>query len=291
MTGHVVCVGDVLIDVVAHLPGPLAVGSDTPAPVRLLGGGSAANTAAWVTAAGGSATLVGRVGADALGRVVLDDLGTYGIDLQVSVDPDLPTGTCIVLVAPSGERTMIPSAGASAAATPIRPLAPGERLHVSGYALFHRGVRAEVGRAMTDARRAGVPVSVDAASAAPLTAFGPRRFLDLVGTALLFANRDEAGALTGTDDPERAARELAGGCGAAIVKSGADGAVWSDGEQVIVERPAQVVTPVDSTGAGDAFAAGVLVALAGGADMRRALAAGTALAGRAVTRAGGRPGA
>lgn len=286
---RIVCVGDVLLDVVAHLPGPLAVGSDTPAPVRLLGGGSAANTAAWVVSAGGSATFVGRVGDDALGRAAVDEMTRTGIDLEVSVDPHLPTGMCIVLVAPSGERTMIPSAGANAAAPVMPPLTAGDHLHVSGYALFRPGVRPEVERALAAARAAGVRVSVDAASAAPLREFGPRRFLDIIGPALVFANQDEAAVLTNTADPERAARSLATSCGAAVVKCGPDGAVWSDGDAVLVERPDEVVTPIDSTGAGDALAAGVLVARASGLDVRSALRAGTALAARAVTQLGGRP--
>ena len=284
----VVCVGDIMVDVSARLPGELARGSDTPAPIVLSGGGSAANTAAWLVAAGARASFVGRVGGDALGRQAVDDLAAAGVDLAVSVDPQLPTGACIVLVDPSGERTMVPSAGANAVGGAVPALHPDDHLHVSGYALFHERSGAMALAALAAARAVGCAVSVDAASAAPLRGFGPSRFLDAVSPALLFANADEAAVLTGTDDVESAARQLGLRCGEAIVKCGADGAVWSDGTQV-VQVAAEPVRVVDSTGAGDAFAAGVLAARLAGADVRSAVLAGHALAARAVARPGGRP--
>jgi sugar/nucleoside kinase (ribokinase family) len=129
---------------------------------------------------------------------------------------------------------------------------------------------------------------VDAASAAPLRSYGPARFLDLVSPALLFSNADEAAVFTGTADLDAAAGALGRRCGEAIVKCGADGAVWSDGTQV-VRVPAEPVRVVDSTGAGDAFAAGVLAARRTGAAPEAAVRAGHALAARAVARPGARP--
>ena len=285
---RVVCVGDIMVDVRTQLPGELAIGSDTPAPITLSGGGSAANTAAWLVAAGCAATLVGRVGADPLGRHALDELAAAGVDLAVSVDPDLPTGACIVLVGPDGERTMVPSPGANARGGSVPTLTAGTHLHVSGYALFHDAAAPVALAALTSARSAGCTVSVDAASAAPLRTYGPKRFLDAVAPTLLFANLDEAAVFAGTRDADSAARLLGLRCGEAIVKQGAAGAVWSDGKQIVRAgcEPAEVV---DSTGAGDAFAAGVLAARLAGAEVRQQLEAGHRLAARAVGRAGGRP--
>jgi ribokinase len=279
-----------MVDVLARLPGPLAAGSDTPAPIALLGGGSAANTAAWLAAVGAHVTLVAAVGDDALGRSAVDELARTGVELAVRVDPVRWTGTCIVLVDPTGERTMVPSAGANEAiAEPLPVITAGEYLHVSGYPLLRPSTSATVATALAAARAAGATVSVDAASAAPLRDFGPARFLDLIGPVVLFANADEAVVLTGHDDPEAAASALGERCVQAVVKCGADGAVWSDGTAV-VRVPADEVVPVDSTGAGDAFAAGVLAALARGADIATALKAGHQLAARAVVRRGARPG-
>lgn len=285
---RVICVGDVMVDVLAQLPGPLAAGSDTPAPIALLSGGSAANTAAWCAAAGVPATFVGRVGDDVLGRKVLDELARAGVDLEVSVDPDLPTGTCIVLVDPDGERTMVPCAGANAVGGRVPALEPDVLLHVSGYALFHPRAAQAAAEAMRRARAAGCTVSVDAASAAPLRAYGPERFLDAIGSAVLFANADEAAVLSGTADAFSAARALGARCGAAVVKRGVGGAVWSDGRAVEVAVP-EPVAVIDSTGAGDAFAAGVLAALGRGLPIAEALRAGNALAARAITLRGARP--
>jgi sugar/nucleoside kinase (ribokinase family) len=278
-----------MVDVLARLPGPLALGSDTPATIAMLGGGSAANTAAWLAAVGAQVTLVARVGDDALGRTVVDELTTAGVDLAVTIDPDRPTGTCIVLVDPAGERTMVPSAGANeTVGTALPTIAEGERLHVSGYPLLRAASSPAIAAALAQARSAGASVSVDAASAAPLRDFGARRFMDLVGPALLFANADEAAVLTRLDDPGDAARRLAEACGEAIVKCGAEGAVWSDGS-ALTRTTVSRVQPVDSTGAGDAFAAGVLAALARGAGITAALRAGHELASRAIVSAGARP--
>jgi ribokinase len=287
---RVVCVGDLNVDVCARLPGELARGSDTAAPITLSGGGSAANTAAWLAAAGCAVTFVGRVGDDALGRHALAELQAVGVLSRVGRDPELPTGTCIVLVAPGGERTMIPSAGANAHGG--EPLTADDladaQLHVSGYALFRDRARSAALASLRAARAAGRPVSVDAASAAPLRNYGAERFLDEVAPCLLFANRDEAAVLAGTDDLETAVRTLGRRCGEAIVKLGVDGACWSDGRDV-VSVDGHDVAVVDSTGAGDAFAAGVLAARLTGAGIGAALAAGHALAARVVVRAGARP--
>ena len=262
---------------------------DTPAPIALLGGGSAANTAAWLAAAGARVTLIARVGDDALGRSAVAELAAAGVDLAVTVDPDRPTGTCIVLVDPAGERTMVPAAGANESVGDILPaVSVGEQLHVSGYPLLRATSSAAVAAALTRARTAGASVSVDAASAAPLRDFGARRFLDLIGAALLFANADEATVLTGVDDPGEAARRLGARCGQAIVKCGADGAMWSDGAS-LTRTSVHRVQPVDSTGAGDAFAAGVLAAFARSADAPAALYAGHEFASRAIASAGARP--
>lgn len=294
---RVVCVGDIMVDVVAHLPRPLALGSDTPAPIALLGGGSAANTAAWLAEAGAHPTLVGRVGDDVLGRMALDDLARAGVHLAVGVDPVRPTGTCIVLVDAGGERTMVPAAGANSGLgdDPVSAdlLGPGDHLHLSAYALFNDGARPVVD-ALTAARRdLGLSVSVDAASSAPLAAFGAGSFLrwfrGLGPGALLFANRDEAIVLAGSQASDGALAQALGTADQpVIVKCGSAGAVWSDGGRV-VHHAAVPQSAVDSTGAGDAFAAGVLAVLLPGGTVEEALAAGDALAGRAISQPGARP--
>ena len=138
--------GDLLVDVVARPEGPLRVGSDTAARVRLAGGGSAANTAAWIAHRGGRAALLAAVGDDALGAVARRDLAAAGVELVGPVLDDVATGTCVVIVGPDGERTMLPDRGANDAlpATAVEPALDSgvSWVHVSGYALLHAGSRA-----------------------------------------------------------------------------------------------------------------------------------------------------
>jgi sugar/nucleoside kinase (ribokinase family) len=200
-----------------------------------------------------------------------------------------------VLVDVDGERTMGPDAGANAALSPadvpVGSFAPGDHLHVSGYALFG-GARDAALHAMSPARSVGMSISLGAASSGPLRSVGAEAFLDWVGSdVLLFANRDEAEVLTGAAPGSAAsalAGALAGRVGRAIVTCGADGAVYSDGASTEFVR-APVVAVVDSTGAGDAFAAGVLAAFAAGATAESALEHAHALSAAACALTGARP--
>jgi sugar/nucleoside kinase (ribokinase family) len=287
---RIVVLGDVMVDVVARLSGPLAAASDAPAVIRFHGGGSAANAAAWLAAAGAEPVLVGCIGDDERGRQAREQLRAGGVDARLAVDPELPTGTCVVLVGADGERTMVPDAGANDA---LREedlsddlLSPGGHLHVAGYALLREGSRAAAQGAIRRASRAGMSVSVDPSSSALLSA----AFVDwAAGAGLLLPNAQEAEALTGEADPERGARALAARFDEVVVTLGAEGALWTDGADVL-RVPAEPVEAVrDSTGAGDAFAAGLLSAGLAGASTEEALIAGCRLAARAVTQSGARP--
>jgi sugar/nucleoside kinase (ribokinase family) len=283
---RLVCVGDLMVDVLAQLPGPLAPGSDTPATVTILGGGAAANVAAWAAHTGAAASFVGRVGDDALGRRAVAELMAAGIEARVDLDPDRPTGTCIVLVDPSGERTMVPSVGANAAPGAYSLPDSADWLYLSGYALLSEPSREAALGALTTARELGWSIAVDAASAAPLRGVGAETFLGWLGTdVLLFANADEALVLTGMDEPAGSAAALAARTGQTIVKLGAGGALWSDGSTVR-SMPAVPADVLDSTGAGDAFAAGYIC---DSGDVAARLGSAVELAAVAVGQVGARP--
>lgn len=287
---RIVVLGDVMVDVVVRLSGPLAQASDAPAEIRFRGGGSAANTAAWLSAAGAEVTLVGRVGDDERGRAAVEELRATGVDARVALDPDRPTGTCLVLIEPGGERTMAPDAGANDGLTeedlPDDVLAEAAHLHVAGYALLREGSRPAARAAIARAAEHGLSVSVDPSSSALLDA----GFLDLAdGAELLLPNASEAHALTGDSDPEAAARALADRFGEVVVTLGPGGALWTDGAEVLRAAAVAVDEVEDTTGAGDAFAAGFLDARVAGESTAEALAAGCRLAARAVRTAGARP--
>src|SRR3954462_3502151 len=214
-----------MVDVVARLFGPLAEGSDSPAVIAYVGGGSAANTAARLTRVGADSVFVGAIGDDGGGQSQLESLHQLGVDVRFRVDRTRPTGTCLVLVAPSGERTMVPDPGANLSLlehdVPVEEFRSGDHLHVSGYALL-RDSRDAALHAMAAAFATGMSVSVGAASAAPLQLLGAEDFLSMVpADALLFANEKEAAVLVGEpSDAGGLALRLASGGRQAVVTAG-----------------------------------------------------------------------
>ena len=174
------------------------------------GGGSGANIAAWLAVDGAEVAFVGRRGADIAGRNRDMELMGYGVDARLVMDPERPTGTCVVMVTHKGDHTMLSDPGANAALSPDDLpkdlFTPGCHLHVSGYTLLNEGSRAAAVAAMERAARGGHVVSVDGASAAPLERVGAEPFLDLTGGAtLLFVNDDQAGRAHRPGRPEQAA--------------------------------------------------------------------------------------
>ncbi|MET8349294.1 MULTISPECIES: PfkB family carbohydrate kinase [unclassified Micromonospora] len=292
---RVVVVGDLITDVVAVLSGPPAAGSDTAADITLGGGGQAANTAAWIAAQGVDVTLVGAVGNDDAGRDRVAELDRAGVDCAVDRVEGVPTGTVIVL-ATDGERTMISQRGANlrlSAEHVERALAAvpdAGHLHLSAYTLLDTESRGAGLRALAAARERGLTTSVDAASAAPLRRVGAAAFLGWVRDVdLLLVNADEATVLAGGLDPAAQGRALSATARRVVVKRGAAGAVWVDRSAPVCVAPARRVAVVDVTGAGDAFAAGLLTAWLAGAAPTAALNRAADLGAVAVSTVGARP--
>jgi ribokinase len=290
VTPSVLVVGDVMTDVLAvHAP-PLAVGSDTPAQVTMRGGGSGANTAAWLAALRVPPIFVGVVGTDEAGAARVAELTAAGVRAVVRRAGGAATGTVVVL-SDGGDRTMLCDRGANLLLSPAdvdAGLAAGAtHLHLSGYALLDHRCRPAGQHALA---AMGITTSVDAASAAPLRLVGAAAFLAWVrGTDLLLANLDEAVALVGDGSPVELAARLTGWARHAVVKCGADGAVWASAGRDPVSVPAPSVPVVDPTGAGDAFAAGLLASWLGGGSPIDALHAAVAAGATAVGVVGGRP--
>ncbi|MET8550717.1 carbohydrate kinase family protein [Micromonospora zamorensis] len=292
---RVVVVGDVITDVVAVLSGPLAAGSDTGAEVSIGGGGQAANTAAWMAAQRVDVTLVGAVGDDDAGRDRVAELERAGVDCAIERVEGVATGTVIVL-ATDDERTMVSQRGANlrlTAAHVERALAAvpdAGHLHLSAYTLLDAGSRDAGLRALAAARERGLTTSVDAASAAPLRRVGAAAFLSWVRDVdLLLVNADEATVLAGGLDPAAQGRALSATARRVVVKRGGAGAVWVDRTAATSVAAARRVAVVDVTGAGDAFAAGLLTAWLAGATPAAALSRATDLGALAVSTVGARP--
>ena len=291
---RVVVVGDLMTDTVAHAALPLAKGSDTPATVTMHGGGSGANIAAWLAVDGAEVAFVGRRGADIAGRNRDMELMGYGVDARLVMDPERPTGTCVVMVTHKGDHTMLSDPGANAVLSPEDLpkdlFTPGSHLHVSGYTLLNEGSRAAAVAAMERAQQAEMSVSVNGASAAPLERMGAEPFLDLTGGAsLLMVNNAEAAVLTGRDDPMQAIRVLTAWYPQVVVKLGPDGAVFANGRDPVRVPAEPLERYVDGTGGGDAFCAGFLPPWLDKKPPMEALASGCRLAARALQLVGARP--
>jgi ribokinase len=283
----IVVLGDIAVDIVSTLKTPLNRGSDAPAAVRLMPGGSGANVAVWLARLGRRVTFVGRIGDDAFGRWLRDDLVSEGVALALVVDDRRSTGVIQVLVEPDGERTMVPDRGANAVWTaeeaPEELIAGAELLHVVGYVLLDRESQSGALAAMAHARARGVPVSLDPSSHGPLLGLGADAFWDLVGQVdVLLPNRREAHVLTGYAEPEAALAALRAHAGTVVVKLDRDGCLAASGAEM-EHAPAPSIPVVNATGAGDAFDAAFLSRWSAGASLREACRAAVGLGTFAAT--------
>jgi sugar/nucleoside kinase (ribokinase family) len=288
----IVVLGDIAVDLVSALRAPLVRGSDAPASVRPMPGGSAANVAVWLARLGQTVAFIGRVGDDQFGRWLTADLAVEGVQPAIVTDPNRATGVIQVLVEPDGERTMIPDRGANAYwaedDVPETLIAGAALLHVVGYVLLDPASRPGALHAMAVARRHGVPVSLDPSSHAPLLGLGAIGFWSLVGQPdMLLPNRHEAQVLSGHAVPDAALGFLLTQAGVVAIKLDRDGCLAGLGA-ARARMPAPVMPAVNATGAGDAFNAAFLASWLAGdpleAASRRAVALGSFAAGLATTR-------
>lgn len=277
-------IGDLVEDVVVHLLEPVNPASDTRSQVTHRRGGSAANVVEAACRAGGSARFIGQVGDDAIGRLLTDELLAVGAD--VTVRRAGRTGTIVVLVAHDGERTMLTDRGACTDLDGVEPdwLDGLHTLHVPYYSLVGEPLASTTVALVAEAHRRGLRVSVDVSSTAVLLAEGVQHALARIAALrphVVLANDDEAAVLGASLRPHLLHDAMV------VVKRGPDAASLFTGSQE-TQVPAERVDGVrDTTGAGDAFAAGLLLALAGGQQPEQAVRAAHLVAADAVRRASG----
>jgi sugar/nucleoside kinase (ribokinase family) len=255
-----------MLDVVcAESPPP---GSRVHSDVSVQAGGSAVNAAIAAMAAGASASVVGRIGADRHGDLVLAALADRGIEARLARDPELPTGTAVALGDPASVG-VVANRGANARLSPddVPHAVDADVLFVSGFALFQSG-SAPAARAALE-RFTGAWAGVDLATP-KLAGAAAADFDELTtGANVILATAAEARALSGAG-PEEAARALASRFAVACVKLGEEGAILVHGNRT-VRYAAEPVARRSPFGAGDAFAGTLLVALANGDSPTRAL--------------------
>ena len=283
----IVILGDIAVDIVSYLRSPLRRGSDAPAEVRVMPGGSGANVAGWLSRLGSPVTFIGRVGDDLFGRVLTEDLVRQGVQPALAVDPSHETGVIQVLVEPDGERTMVPDRGANAnwAADDISEslIAEADLLHVTGYVLLDGASRGGALKAMDYARRHGVPISLDPSSHGPLYDLGAAGFWSLTGeVAALLPNRTEALALSGEAAVEPALEVLLTPAQVVAIKLDRDGCIAGCGK-LRWRQAAPQVAVANATGAGDAFDAAFLERWLATGDLAEACRSGVTVGSHAAT--------
>ncbi len=266
---RVLVIGDLVLDAVLVPSRPLERGTDVPGRVALRQGGSAANTARWLARLGARTTLVAAIGRDPVGRALVEAIRSDGVTPRVARIAGVRTGRIGILVTPDGERSFVADRGAADRLAPEHLRAAWfqglDLLHLPAYSLLGEPLGL-AGRAAIEAARArGALVSLDLASIAPLLARGRRAARALVAWVaadILFATEAESEALLG----RYAVDDLLDFAPLAVVKRGAEGATVlvrssaSGSERLKFEVATRPVTTDDSTGAGDAFDAGFLVA-------------------------------
>jgi len=291
---EVLVVGDVMTDIIVRPEGPMVRGSDRRAAIRSRPGGSGANQAVWLAHFGAAVHFAARVGAADLNTQTAY-FSSLGVTPHFAGDAETPSGVLISIVdAEGGERSFLTDGGANLNLSSddlSASLLDGVGLLVcSGYSFFAPGPRAAILALMKEATARGIPVIVDAASVGFLREVGVEAFLKWTsGSATLFANLDEALALTGSSDLTLQMQTLGRFYGRVIIKRGAQGAAIGGRSGVSISLPAPASEVIDTTGAGDAFAAAFLAAEMRGEKADACLRAGIDAGAAAVTLVGGQP--
>jgi sugar/nucleoside kinase (ribokinase family) len=312
----VLAIGDAIVDVIATADDSfleeegLVKGSmqvlDSEGATRLYAkmrqaretsGGSAANTMAGVAAMGGRAAFVGQVADDQLGEIFIHDIRALGVEFDTPpLKGSVPTGRCLILVTPDAQRTMNTFRGAAHELT-VDALDPDQIrqsaiLYLEAYLWRSKGPRAAMEEAMRIAHSAGRKVAF---TLSDIACIAPHRaeimaMIDAGAIDLLFANENEIRQLADLSDRDSAVAAIQAKVPLLVVTCGADGALAVENGRTVAVPIARIGTGVvDTTGAGDLFAAGFLVGQARGRSLEDSLRIGSVAAAEVISHFGARP--
>lgn len=238
-------------------------------PTNRAAGGSAANTMVGVAQFGGRAFYTGKVGSDVTGALYRESMAAVGVEFEAEASEGGTTGTCLILVTPDGERTMQTSLGASSGLTKkdIRPerIARSKMVYVEGYLWSSPELRGAAEHAMESAKRAGVPVALSLSDPGMVEAFGDEfRRVTKALVDIVFCNEQEGRFYAKTKGSREDVLHAIGRDGKQVfLTCGGDGSLVLTKGRVDHVAPHKVKV-VDTTGAGDVYAAGVLYGLTHG---------------------------
>ena len=283
-----------MLDVIARIevaPQKINFGSDTASRISTNGGGAAGNVAAWLTRTTSNSTIVSHVGDDPAGAALIAEFDSLGVTHENLVIQGEPSGVVVVLVDSSGERTMFPDKGANSSLklSDLPPLENYQAVYISGYALLNPLSRPGVLAMIEKVRADSIPIYFDPASVGAMKDVSDteiHQWFSLMN--VLFLNEEESIFLTGLVDIERALDYLLEYSEVVVIKRGSLGAIAKARGYDSISIPAVSATVVDTTGAGDSFAAGFISTFASKRDLTAAMTTGTELAAQCVAIVGGR---
>ena len=273
-------IGDLIEDVVVWLNGELNIGSDTDSIIVRTRGGSAANVAMFGALTGTPSRFIGQVGNDNLGEQLCASLRGSGVD--VCTEARGRTGSIVVVVQPNGERTFLTDRGVASdlSVFDAQHLAGVSIVHVPTYSLAHDPLATTAIQYIRAARASGALISIDASSTSVLRDYGISRYSELIASIapdVFLCNNDEA-ALLNIDS----ARPMPG-VELTVIKRGALPVTAITAAGVVTEVAIPPVAKiVDTTGAGDAFAAGFLPVYATSRNIKDSITNGNLIAARVL---------
>ena len=265
-------------------------------PAREISGGSAANTLAGLAALGARCAFIGQVADDQLGEVFAHDIRAGGISFATPArSGHPPTARCLIFVTPDGQRTMNTFLGASqylpAAALDEAAIADAKILYLEGYLWDPEEPRAAMRRAIAAAKGAGRKVAFTLSDAFVISRHGDdfRKLIDAGEIDILFANDVELAALTEIDDFDAGIAALSPKVPLLVVTRGAAGAIamYQGARSEVAAQP--IAKVIDTTGAGDLFAAGFLAGHVQGRKVEDCLTMGAIAAAEIISHYGARP--
>ena len=261
-------------------------------PLNRCAGGSAANTIVGVADFGGKAAYVGKVAADKTGEFFLKDMRDMGVTIEVMPAAEGQTGTCAVLITDDAQRTMITNLGVSATLTEAdideAELRQSKYVYIEGYLLTGETTKAAAYKAIEMAKANNVKVAFTASDPFLVNMLKDEIQALIEGPVdLFFCNEEEARSLTGKDDPIECAAEIHRHAENVAMTLGANGSIIMHGGEAIPVEGVSVAA-IDTTGAGDMYAGGLLYGITNGLSWKQAGHLASHAAARIVSQLGAR---
>ena len=288
---NLICVGDAMVDVVVKYLGDIQFNSDTPSSISIRSGGAAANTAVWAAKLGINTTFVGHVGEDSAGKTFASELRSHAVKFGNLEIKGSSTGTVVVLVDESGERTMFPSRGANSYLSIADfPSSDFDALYLSGYSLFDKDSSSSALEILDRAKQSEKLIFLDPASTGLIKSYGRDNIVsNIADIDFLLLYEEGARFLSQQKSLEEIFDFLLEYSKYVVIKLGRDGSSAKHRNGSIISVNALPVKVLDTTGAGDAFAAGFMAGWLSSGDIENSLKSASKVAAECISNIGARP--